>query len=105
MAAIKQRRPGKYSIANHSIGQSGTFSRQQQQTSRHTQQNYRTSKPASFEVDFTLCRSNVKTAYNSNYPKSWLLLLRMVDRDQTNMKLEKKNTFGGSGGPQGAILG
>ena len=53
----------------------------------------------------TLCRSNVKTAYNSNYPKSWLLLLRMVDRDQTNMKLEKKNTFGGSGGPQGAILG
>ena len=52
MAAIKQRRPGKYSIANHSIGQSGTFSRQQQQTSRHTQQNYRTSKPESFEVDF-----------------------------------------------------
>ena len=29
----------------------------------------------------------------------------MVDRDQTNMKLEKKDTFGGSGGPQGAILG
>ena len=32
-------------------------------------------------------------------------LVRMVHRDQTNMKLEKKNTFGGSGGPQGTILG
>ena len=56
----------------------------------------------------TLCRSNVKTAYNSNCPKSWLLLLRMVDRDQTNMKLEKKIHLGGQGvpgGPQGDNMG
>ena len=53
----------------------------------------------------TLCLSNVITASNSNFPKSWLLLLKMVDRDQTNMKLAKKNTFGGARGPQGAVLG
>ena len=29
----------------------------------------------------------------------------MVDRDQINMKLEKRNTFGGSGVPKGLFWG
>ena len=53
----------------------------------------------------TLCLSNVITASNSNFPKSWLLLLKMVDRDQTNMKLAKKNTFGGARVPRGLFWG
>ena len=52
-----------------------------------------------------MCLYNVRTDQNVNLPKTWLLLLKMVDRDHINLKLKKKIYLGGEGAPKGLFWG